>query len=132
VPNWSISRNYKSIWNSTKDSVTTGMFVTRRPCGAKPQVKGAQGPAKRLNPMAGPPHFSRFRPRHGGYVHTLVHKSILCPRVGGNREEWPAGHVDGRPAVHHLQTDSIKSVEAPLYLYIRILMVEFTHTTLFL
>jgi hypothetical protein len=40
--------------------------------------------------------------------------------------------VDGRPAVHHLQTDSIKSVEVPLYLYIRILMVEFTHTTLFL
>jgi hypothetical protein len=26
------------------------MFVTRRPCGAKPQVKGAQGPADR-------PHF---------------------------------------------------------------------------
>jgi hypothetical protein len=62
----------------------------------------------------------------------LVHKSILCLRVGGNREEWPAGHVDGRPAVHHLQTDSIKSVEAPLYLYRRILKVEFKHTTLFL
>jgi hypothetical protein len=40
--------------------------------------------------------------------------------------------VDGRPAVHHLQTDPIKSVEALLYLYIMILMVEFTHTTLFL
>jgi hypothetical protein len=40
--------------------------------------------------------------------------------------------VDGRPAVHHLQTDSIKSVEAPLDLYIRILAVEFTHTTLYL
>jgi hypothetical protein len=40
--------------------------------------------------------------------------------------------VDGCLAVHHLQTDSIKSVEAPLDLYIRILMVEFTHTALFL
>jgi hypothetical protein len=39
--------------------------------------------------------------------------------------------VDGRLAVHHLQTDSINSVESPLYLYIRILTVEFTHTTLF-
>jgi hypothetical protein len=38
----------------------------------------------------------------------------------------------GRPATHHLQTDSIKSVEAPLNHYIRILMVEFTHTTLVL
>jgi hypothetical protein len=61
-----------------------------------------------------------------------VHKSILYPRVGENWEKWPADHMDGRPAVHHLQTDSIKSVEAPLYLYIRILTVEFTHTTLFL
>jgi hypothetical protein len=36
VPNWSISTNYKNIWNSTKDSVTAGMFVTHRPHGAKP------------------------------------------------------------------------------------------------
>jgi hypothetical protein len=47
-------------------------------------------------------------------------------------EECLAGHVDGRPAVHQLQTDSIKSVEAPLDLYIRILVVEFRmhHTIL--
>jgi hypothetical protein len=61
-----------------------------------------------------------------------VHESILCLRVGGNREEWPAGHVDDRLAIHHLQTESTKSVEASLYLYIRILTVEFTHTTLFM
>jgi hypothetical protein len=54
VPNWSISRNYKNIWNSTKDSVTTGMFVTPRPRGAKPQVKGAQG-------SAGRPYFESVR-----------------------------------------------------------------------
>jgi hypothetical protein len=40
--------------------------------------------------------------------------------------------VDGRPTVHHLQTNSIKSVEAPLNHYIRIRTVELTHTTLFL
>jgi hypothetical protein len=38
--------------------------------------------------------------------------------------------VDGCPAFHHLQTDSIKWVKSPLDLYIRILTVEFTHTTL--
>jgi hypothetical protein len=86
VPNWSISRNYKNIWSSTKDSVTTGMVVTRRPRGAKPQVKGAYGPAGHT--------LSRFRPRLGGYIVTSVHKSILCPRVGGNWEEWPTGHVE--------------------------------------
>jgi hypothetical protein len=52
-------------------------------------------------------------------------------KVGGDREEWLAGHVDGCLAVHQLQTDSIKSVEAPLDLYIRILVVEFrTHDTI--
>jgi hypothetical protein len=61
-----------------------------------------------------------------------VYRRISCPRIGGNREEWLADHMDGCPAVHHLQTDSIKLVEAPLDLYIEILMVEVTHTTLFL
>jgi hypothetical protein len=74
----------------------------------------------------------QFRLRFGGYIHTSVQRRILCLRVGGNWEEWSAGHVDGRPAIHHLQTDLIKFVEAPLYPYIRIPMVEFTHTTLFL
>jgi hypothetical protein len=100
------------------------MFVTRRPRGAKPQVKGGQGPAGHT--------LSRFRPRHGGYFPTSVHKSITCLRVDGNRKEWPAGHVDGRPTVHLLQTDSTKSVEAPLDLYTRVLTVELTHTTLYL
>jgi hypothetical protein len=61
-----------------------------------------------------------------------VYRHISCPRIGGNREEWLVDHMDGCPAVHHLQTDSIKLVEAPLDLYIEILMVEVTHTTLFL
>jgi hypothetical protein len=96
------------------------MFVTHRPRGAKPQVKGAQGSASHT--------LSQFRPRLGGYIHTSVYKCIPCLRVSGSHEEWPASRVDGLPAVHHLQTDSIKSVEAPLDLYIRILMVELTHT----
>jgi hypothetical protein len=108
------------------------MFVTHRPHGAKPQVKGAQGPAGRPTPWPASHTLSQFGPGLGGYVHTSVHKSILFPRVSGNREEWPASHVDRRPTIHHLQIDSIKSVEAPLHPYIRILTVEFIHTTLFL
>jgi hypothetical protein len=61
-----------------------------------------------------------------------VQKRILCPRVGGNREEWSVSHMDGRPTIHHPQTDLIKSVEASLYPYIRVLTVEYTHTILFL
>jgi hypothetical protein len=75
---------------------------------------------------------SWFRLRLDGYIHTSVHKSISCPRIGGNREEWLTGHVDGRLTVHHLQTDLIKSVEAPLDLHIRVLTVKLTHTTLYL
>jgi hypothetical protein len=75
---------------------------------------------------------SQFRLRLDGYAPKAVYKSIQCPKIDGNREEWLANHVDLRAAIHHLQTNSIKSVEAPLYPYIRIFMIEFTHTTLFL
>jgi hypothetical protein len=57
---------------------------------------------------------SQFKPRLDGYVHMSIHMSILCLRVSGNQEEWSDGHVDGRLAIHYLQTNSIKSVEAPL------------------
>jgi hypothetical protein len=131
VPNWSISRNYKNIWNSTKDSVTTGIFVADRPCGAKPQVKGAHG--QPVDPIPWPVShtLSRFRLRLDGYTPKSVYKSIPCSKVSGDREEWSASYVDGRPTVHQLQTKSIKSVEASLDLYIRIIMVEFrTHHTI--
>jgi hypothetical protein len=99
------------------------MFVTRRPRGVKPQVKRAQGSAGHT--------FSRSRPRLDVYTPKSVYKCMPCLKVGGDQEEWSVGHVDGRLAVHQLQTDSIKSMEAPLNLYIRILMVEFrTHHTI--
>jgi hypothetical protein len=67
------------------------MFVTRRPHGAKPQVKGAQE-------LAGRAHFESVQAktwRLRSYVGSQEH---LCPGVGGNREEWPVSHVDGRSA----------------------------------
>jgi hypothetical protein len=121
VLNWSISRNHKNIWNSTKDSVTTRMFVTHRPCGAKPKVKEAQGPAVHT--------LSWFRLQLDGYSPKSVYKSIPGPKVGGDWDEWSISHMDARLAIHHLQTNSIKLVEASLDLYIRILAVKFkTHT----
>jgi hypothetical protein len=95
--------------------------------GPNHKPKGLKGRPAGPAPWSAGHTLSRFGYGHGGYVHTSVHKSILCSRVGGNREEWPADHVDDRPTVHHLQTDSIKSVEAPLYPYIRILTVN-SHT----
>jgi hypothetical protein len=91
VPNWSISRNYKNIWNSTKYSVTTQMFLTHRPCGAKPQVKGSQGPASRPNPMAIQPHFESI------WTGTWW----LCSHTGLEEDpmpesKWKTGGVAGR------------------------------------
>jgi hypothetical protein len=94
------------------------MFVTCRPHGAKPQVKGASGPAGQPNPMVGRPHFESVQ----------AETWRLRSHVGSQEYPMP----ESRWTIHHLQTISIKSVEAPLFLYIRILMAEFTDTTLFL
>jgi hypothetical protein len=96
------------------------MFVTRIPRGVKPQVKAAQGPASQ-------PHFESVQAETWKLRSYISSQEYPMP---GSRSK--PGGVAGRPAIHHLQTDSIKLVEAPLDLYIRILTVELTHTTLFL
>jgi hypothetical protein len=45
--------------------------VTRRPHGAKPQVKGAQWPVGQPNPMAGQPHFESVQ-AETWWLHTHV------------------------------------------------------------
>jgi hypothetical protein len=100
VPNWSISRNYKNIWNSTKDSVTTGMFVTHRSRGAKPQVKGAQGSAGQPNPIASRQHFELvqtetlwLRSHIGSQEYPMPESWWKLGVVAG----WPRGRSPGRP-----------------------------------
>jgi hypothetical protein len=59
----------------------------------------------------------------------MVHKVYPTLEVGGTREEWTAGHVDFCPAIHLLKTDLVKSAQAPLYLYKRLLAMKVdTHT----
>jgi hypothetical protein len=99
--------------------------------GLNHKSKGHKGRSAGPTPWSANHTLSRFRPRLDGYAPKLVYKSIPCSKVGGDREVWLAGNVDGCPTVHQLQTDSIKSVEALLNLYIRILMVQFrTHHTI--
>jgi hypothetical protein len=43
VPNWSISRNYKEIWNSTKISVTPGVYLTQGGSVQRPLTNGPRG-----------------------------------------------------------------------------------------
>jgi hypothetical protein len=99
--------------------------------GPNHKSKGHKGRSAGPTPWPAGNTLSWFRPRLDGYAPKLVYKSIPCPKDGGDREVWADGHMDGCLTVHHLQTDSHKSVEAPLDLYIRILVVEFiTHHTL--
>jgi hypothetical protein len=99
VPLWRISRNYKNMWNSTKDNVTTGTFVTCSPRGAKPQVKGAQGPAGRPNPMVVRPYFELVPTEtwrlcsHVGSQEYPIPESWWKPEgVAGRPCGWPPGH----------------------------------------
>jgi hypothetical protein len=99
--------------------------------GPNHKSKGHKGRPVGPTPWPAGHTLSRFRLRLDSYAPKSVYKSISCLKVGGDQEEWPVGHVDGHPAVHQLQTDSVKSVEVPLDLYIRILVVEFrTHHTI--
>jgi hypothetical protein len=43
VLNWSISKNYKEIWNSTKISVTSEMYLTRGGSVERPLTSGPRG-----------------------------------------------------------------------------------------
>jgi hypothetical protein len=43
VLNWSILVNYKEIWNSTKLSVTPGMYLTRGDNVQRPLTSGPRG-----------------------------------------------------------------------------------------
>jgi hypothetical protein len=68
------------------------MFVARRPHGAKPQVKGAQGPA-------GWPHFESVRVgtwwlrSHVGLEEDPMPESQCRPGgVAGRPRAWPPGH----------------------------------------
>jgi hypothetical protein len=59
---------------------------------AKPQVKGAHGPAGKLNPMAGRPHFESVR----------AETWWLHPHIGLEQDpmlesRWKLGGVVGRP-----------------------------------
>jgi hypothetical protein len=99
--------------------------------GPNHKSKGHKGWPASPTPWPTDHTLTRFKMRLDGYAPKSVYKSISCSKVSGDWEEWPTGNVDGCSTVHQLQTDSIKSVEAPLNLYIRILTVEFrTHYTI--
>jgi hypothetical protein len=81
----------KWSWTNVKMSTTTGVYLTHGPSGQNPRPSGP-----------------RSRPARDwdGSAWDLVDMSLHWftrkdPRLegGGGREEWPVGHVDGRPSI---------------------------------
>jgi hypothetical protein len=83
VPNWNISRNYKEIQNSTKISVTPGVYLTRGGSVQMSLTSGTRGwPTSRTPWLAGP----TLQPLVG-----WLHSDTLQEAVEGN----PKLKVDG-------------------------------------
>jgi hypothetical protein len=101
VLNWSISRNYKEIWNCTKISVTPGMYLAQ---GGGVQRSLTSGP-RGGRPTKCPGRPARFYVGlTRNFVHTCLHekgKAKAVEKVDRRRTTWPAGHV-ARPAGYHL------------------------------
>jgi hypothetical protein len=99
-------------------SITTGMYLTHAPSGPNPRPSGARGPAGRPGFESAQPGtwLTRLYIGSQGMIRGL--KAVEAKR-------------SGRLAVHLLQTNLAKSVEAPLCPYIGLPMVEDSaaHTT---
>jgi hypothetical protein len=101
VPNWSISRNYKENWNSTKISVTPGIHLTQRGSVQRPLTSGPRGwpGAQTLWPV-GPTLQLLVGWLHGNALQEVVTMTLKL-EVSGGRTQWPFSHV-ARPAAQHL------------------------------
>jgi hypothetical protein len=85
VLNWSISRNHKEILNSTKISVTPGMYVTQGDSVQRPLTSGPRGwPTGQL--------FSRFRLKLLGCVSTQEGKGY-----DSGESQWMPNSLASRP-----------------------------------
>jgi hypothetical protein len=84
-----------------QNSVTTGMFATHRPRGAKPQVKGAQGLACRPKPLADRPHFALVQAETwwlGSHVSSQEYPMPESQWKPGGVAGWPRGWPLGHPS----------------------------------
>jgi hypothetical protein len=101
VPNWSISRNYKEIGNSTKISVTPGVHLTRGDSVQKPLTYEPHGWPASQSPWSVGPTLQHLTGCLGSDALQETVIRNLRPTVRGGRATWSADHV-ARPAGQHL------------------------------
>jgi hypothetical protein len=110
VPSWSISRNYKENWNSTKIRVTPGMHLARGDNVQRPLTCGPRAwPANQIPWPAGP----TLQPLWVGFTGYTCKEAITRnpkPEVSGSRTRLPPGDV-ARPAGQHLPCYQLNQVD---------------------
>jgi hypothetical protein len=84
---------------------------------AKPRPTGPKGRPASPTPWPGDQSLSWLGPTLDTSLRRFTRKDLRL-EGGGGQEESSAGQVDGRSAVHLLQTNLAKLVETPLCLYI--------------
>jgi hypothetical protein len=92
VLNWSISRNYKDIWNGTKISVTPGMYLTRGRSVQRPLTSGPRGWSASQIPW---PTGQVLCWLGRGFVRTCLDEKVkvkAVEKVSGGQTTWPASH----------------------------------------
>jgi hypothetical protein len=101
---WRILRNHKEIWNSTKISVTSGMYVAR---GDSVQRPLTSRPAKSIGRLVS---FSVGSDQN--FLYTCLHEkgnAMAVKKVSEGQTHWPASHhlgsyrhgqVSGAPRGH--------------------------------
>jgi hypothetical protein len=130
VPNWSISRNYKEIWNSTKISVTPGVYLIQ---GGSVQRSLTCGPRRwptgQTPWLTGPTLQPLMGWLRGDTLQEAIEENPNL-KVSGGRPPWPTGNM-ARPATTWCVTDLTKSVTPPWTPINTPLPVEIkaTHTT---
>jgi hypothetical protein len=70
--------------------------MTRRPRGATPQVKGAQGSASQPNPLDGRPHFESVQSKTW-----RLHSYVSSQEYPMPESRWKLGGLAGQPPNDH-------------------------------
>jgi hypothetical protein len=119
VPNWSISRNYKENWNSTKISVTPRIHLTQGGSVQRPLTSGPRGwpGAQTLWPV-GPTLQLLVGWLHGNALQEVVTMTLKL-EVSGGRTQWPFSHVARLAGQHlaHYQLNQVGNSSLDPYKY---------------
>jgi hypothetical protein len=86
----------------SKSSSSRGYNRHMDQVGLDPRPSGPRGQPAGPTPSPVGQALRWFGPGLDGHITTSVHKEYPRLEVGGGREKWLVGHVDGWPAVHLL------------------------------